>query len=73
MTLEMKRFKAATHHLGFAHPSDFGGDLISIKARIFLEFVSMPLWLTMYPKNLSEATLNVYLRCIGLTMYFRRI
>lgn len=51
----------------------FWEDLISIRAQIFLGLSSIPLWLSIYPRNFLDATPNAHLRGLGLILYLRRI
>jgi len=49
----------------FIHVSDF----IFKMADIWLGLASMPRWVTRYPKNFPEATLNVHLSGLSFTLY----
>ncbi|KAM2811127.1 hypothetical protein COP2_045008 [Malus domestica] len=49
------------------------GDFISRIAWIFLGCASIPRWVTRYPKNLHEDTLNVHLVELSFILYFLRI
>ena len=65
--LEMKRLKAATFPLRLCNSFFVLGALTSLKAVIWAGLASMPLALTMKPKNFPESTPNEHFR--GLSSF----
>ena len=54
--LEINRFKAVVIPVSFCTSFGFGGACKLLMALIYFGFTSIPLWVTMYPKNLPKPT-----------------
>ena len=54
--LDMNRFKAVIILVSFCTSLGFRGGCKLLIALIWSEFTSIPLWVTMYPKNFPERT-----------------
>ena len=61
VTLEMNLLRAATLPVSFWTSLMVLGEAISMMAYTFSRFASIPLWDTMNPKNLPEATPKTHL------------
>src|SRR6266702_4539631 len=71
--LEMNRFKAAVIPVSFCTSFGFRGACKSLMALIWSGFTSIPLWVTMYPKNFLEPTPKEHFEAFKRTLCFLSI
>ena len=73
LDLDINRFKAAIISVSFCTSLGFRGGCKLLMALIWSGFTSIPLWVTMYPKNFLELTPKEHLDAFKRSLCFLRI